>query len=297
MLSTAALDRTIRAAVRVLTILLRFGTELNPRAEQQVDEIHRRKMPEIARDVVVVDNALTPGISECAAGRVVIGGDNTFREFSGFDCGVGHVAGGLQRYDLVHFVTDAFHRLYVDYLARFTTPLLHAVAGRPVCLGHIDCYNQPIEILGFRSQHWMRTGYFFLPPEEVQTLGSFVRLRDRSAFFSGDPAAPFRPDAPLSRTYQEYLIDWITGHDIGQGVQWHSGFALTPETLPTFEWKAQSIMNEHLLGIHLRALGCRLIDVTWLATMLARGTAIDWKTPWQQQLAHRDQDALVVAGP
>jgi len=283
--------------VRVLTILVRYGTELYPHAEEHVAEIYRRQMPGVARDVVVVDNALPSGYVEPGDHRLVIGGDNTFREFSGFDRALQHLAGDLWQYDLVHFVTEAFHTLYVDYLARFDTALLEAIVGRAVCVGHIDCYNQPIEILGFLSQHWIRTCFFYMSPGDARALGSCVTLRDGAPFFSGDPAAPFRADAPLSRRYQEYLIDWITGQDIGQGVTWHSSFGLTPETLPSFERKAMySIMNEHLLGIRLRAMGCRVTDVTWLATMLktGNGSAIRWDTPWQHQLANRDHAALAV---
>jgi hypothetical protein len=46
----------------------------------------------------------------------------------------------------------------------------------------------------------------------------------------------------------------------------------------------------------LRALGCRSIDVTWLASMLrTRGAAdIPWTTSWREQLANRDRDAILL---
>jgi len=55
-----------------------------------------------------------------------------------------------------------------------------------------------------------------------------------------------------------------------------------------------SIFNEHLLAIRLRALGCRLIDVTWLSSMLRTRSApeIAWATGWQEQLASRDCDSI-----
>ena len=63
--------------------------------------------------------------------------------------------------------------------------------------------------------------------------------------------------------------------------------------------KALTIINEHLLGVRLRAMGCRLIDVTWLAAVLRRSARadIDWNTGWRQQLAQRDQAAIVVPEP
>jgi len=196
----------------------------------------------------------------------------------------------------VHFATSAFKTLYVAYLDRFDLEVLGAMNGRPVCLGHLDCYNEPIDVLAYRSQHWVRSCFFFLPPAEVKALGRFAFVGDGRPFFSGDPDAPFRSDAPISANYREYIVRWLAGADIGQGVSWHSGFALSRETRPAFEHKAMSILNEQLLGIRLRALGCRLIDVTWLSTELRRKrpAEIPWSAGWREQLANRETDALRV---
>jgi hypothetical protein len=129
----------------------------------------------------------------------------------------------------------------------------------------------------------------------VKILGSLVSARRRDEWFSGRPDTPFRLDAPLSRGYRHLITDWLTGGDIGQGVQWHTRIGLDKRNLPEFERKALAILNEHLLGIRLRAAGCRTIDVTWLSGQLARGrTQIDWNTPWSRQLSERDRDAVVV---
>src|SRR5919197_786912 len=126
------------------------------------------------------------------------------------------IGSALSKYDVIHLATSAFNTLYTAYFERFTIPLLTAAAGRAVCLGHIDCYNEAVRGRSFISQHWIRTCFFLL-----------------------------------------------TGADIGQGVAWHSRIALAAEALPGFEQKALCILNEQMLGIRLRALGCRLVDVTW----------------------------------
>jgi hypothetical protein len=285
--------------VRILTIFVRFGTEQYAHAEEELDEIFSRQMPSITRAVLVVDNTLRTVSDEGGAGRLLIGGDNSVREFSAFDRAVQHVGSDLWRYDLLHFATSAFNTLYVDYLRRFDVTLLECAARNANCLGHVDCYNHAVEVLNFRTQHWIRTGFFFLRPTDVKILGSFVTVRDRRQFFSGDPNAPFAADAPIDSRYRQYLIDWLTGDDIGQGVRWHSRLTLTPETLPDFEQKAISILNEHLLSVRLRAIGCRVIDATWLATVLARNASavVRWDTNWREQLANRDRDALVLSPP
>ncbi len=288
-----------RAPMRVLTILARFGTDQYPHAEQEIQEIFTRQMPAIDRDVIIVDNALPRDVVETRQGVVLLGGDNRAREFSAFDRALDFVGSDIWSYDLVHFATSAFNTLYVAYLERFDGRLLEALVGRAVCVGHVDCYNEPIEVRTYRSQHWMRSCFFFLPPAEVRALGSFVSIADARPFFSGNPDEPFRVDAPMSLRYREYIREWLTGSDIGQGVEWHSSFAVTHNTLTAFEDKARAILNEQLLGIRLRALGCPLVDVTWLSAMLRHTSPLDlsWTTPWREQLAHRDRDALSLQDP
>jgi hypothetical protein len=256
-------------------------------------------MLEIDRTVVIVDNALPRDVVEERDGAILLGGDNTSREFSAFDRAIDFIGSDIWSYDFVHFATSAFKTLYVAYLDRFDARLLHGLAGRPTCVGHLDCYNEPIEVLTYRSQHWIRSCFFFLPPEDVKALGSFVSIADAGRFFSGDPEEPFRVDAPISRRYREYITRWLTGYEIGQGVEWHSSFSLTRKTLPSFEQKARAILNEQLLSIRLRALGCHLVDVTWLSMMLRFRSPLEipWTTAWREQLANRDRDALIVQDP
>lgn len=273
--------------LRVLSVLVRHGVEKYPTAEADLTAFYRRQLPDVDRDVLVVDNALAPGVIEHDARRTVIGGDNTAHEFSGFDRAIAHIGGRIWSYDVVQLGTSAFQMLFTGYLTHFSTPMLERMVGRPAALGHIDCYHEPIEILGYQSQHWMRTSCFFLPPAEVLALGGFVTVHPEE-FFSHEAGQPFRPDAPLDARYRRYLIDWLTGQDVGQGVSWHSPLSLTPESLPLFEQRARAIMNEHLLAIRLRALSARLVDVTWLAGRIQDHLiAFDRRVDWKEQLGPR----------
>jgi hypothetical protein len=282
--------------VKVLSIFARHGVANYATAETGLAEVFRTQLPDVKRDVVVVDTALRPGELEVSPGRVVIGGDNSAREFSAFDAGVEYVGDRIWDYDLVNLTTSAFRELYRGYLDRFQPAVLASVASKPVCLGHIDCYNEPIQIDDCTSQHWLRTSCVFLPPTELRILGTLVSAGQRDQWFSGDASAPFRSDAPLSSTYQRLIIDWVTGKDIGQGMTWHSRISLDRDGLAEFEQKTLCLLNEHLFGLRLRAAGCRTIDVTWLSGVLARSrpSDVEWNTPWWQQLADRDRDAIRV---
>jgi hypothetical protein len=285
--------------MRIATIFLRHGAEKYLDSQARVDEVFLRQMPGICRETIVVDTALPPGLVERHSPHLtVLGADNTYSEFSGWDRALSWIGSRICSYDLVHFATSACFTLYVGYLERFDSCLLQSIVGQPVCVGHIDCYNEPVRLLSYSSQHWVRTSFFFLPPAELTALGSLVSLGDRKRIFTGDSAHPFRDDAPLSENYRRYIYDWITGGDIGQGVTWHSVFSLTQETLPEFERKALAILNEHLFAIRLRALGCRVVDTTWLCTQLARDERdVNWTLGWREQLATRGVDALLLGDP
>jgi hypothetical protein len=282
--------------MRIATIFLRHGAQKYLDSQVRIDEIFVRQLPGIGRETIVVDTALQPGYVEIRGPQLtILGADNSSSEFSGWDHALSWIGPAIWSFDLVHFATSACFTLYVGYLERFDLRLLRRVVGRPVCVGHIDCYNEPVRLLSYASQHWIRTAFFFLPPAEVKALGSLVSLRESKRIFSGDATRPFRDDAPLSENYRRYIFDWITGGDIGQGVTWHSVFRLTQETLPEFERKALAILNEHLFSIRLRALRCRVVDATWLWTQLAQeDREVNWALGWREQLATRGVDAVLA---
>lgn len=278
--------------LHVLTIFVRAGTTTYVDAEDNLEAIYRRQLPQVRRDVLVVDNLLPGDTVEHGRGRSVIGGDNTSWEFSAIDKAVAHLGSQIWQYDLVNIVTSAFQQLYVAYLERFTEPVLTSILGERVCLGHIDCYNEHVGIGSYYSQHWLRSCFVMLPPTELKILGRCASVHHRRPWFSGSSDDPFGPASPVSVKYQQYLTDWLLGKDIGQGVTWHRTLRLDAEGLDEFEQKAIAIINEHLLSVRLRAAGCRTIDVTWLSAQIARGIEPDWSTPWWAQLAARDRDAI-----
>jgi hypothetical protein len=281
--------------MRILTLFLRFGSERYATALDDVDALYARQLPGSDRTTVVIDNALEAGHERRLSERcVVIAGDNREWEFSAWDTGLAYVGQDLLSYDLVNLCTSAFRTLYVAYLDRITDDLLAAVVrGRGLALGHIDYFPSPVRLFSYCSQHWIRTSFLFLPPEELLTLAPLATIRGRGPLFSGDPAQPFLVDAPISPNYRELILSWLTGAGTGQGVVWHSRFALTQETRAYFEAKTVAMLNEQMLSIRLRGQGCRLVDVTWAHGAVTGGGALPSPLPdWRTQLAQRPVDAV-----
>ena len=281
--------------MRVVTILVRHGTGKYQDAGQRIEEIFARQLPGIERTTITVDNELPPDYIRIQNNfEIILGGDNSSWEFSAWNKGMNYLGEEIWSYDLVHLVTSAFHTLYVDYLDRFNQTMLDVMVGRPVCVGHIDAYNEPIQIDSFASQHWLRTSFLFAPPVELKLMRDLVSVKKNWKIFGSGPDQPFVPDGTLSPNYQTYVLDWLTGRDIGQGSVWHSQIALQAESWDLFKGKATAIFNEHLFAIRLRAQGTRVIDATWLSSQLKSGgpDAVDWTTPWRKQLAERDDSKV-----
>jgi hypothetical protein len=283
--------------MRILTLFARHGTAKYSEALEELHVFYRKRLPLVHHEVLVVDNALDETYGRASKDRIIAGSNRSW-EFSAWDEGLAHIGQRVWDYDLVHLVTSAFRTLYTRYLDRFDEDMLESIAGRAAAVGHIDYYNEPVEVLGNRTQAWIRTSFVFLPPAELATLGSLVCVNGPGEFFSENHEHPFRKDAPLSENYRQYILDWLTGPGTGQGVVWHSRFEVTRELLPHFQAKVLAMLNEQMLAVRLRRQGCALVDATWLATRAAGGNLAAALRPipcWRVQLARRDTDAVPAA--
>ncbi len=276
--------------LRIATVLARHGRERYPDALAKLDDFYDRQLPDAVRTTVVVDNLL-PRSELHVLGRdaLLIGGDNAYWEFSAWDRGLAQLDRMRQSVDLVHLVTSAFDTLYTDFIWRFDEALLRAAASATAAVGHIDYYDEPVEIFGQESQHWIRSSFFFLTPAAVHALRSMVSFEQTDLLFSDDPTRPFCEKAPISTRFQQYILSWLTSEGTGQGVTWHSHFELNSETLRYFQQKATTIVNENMLSLRLRMLGYPVVDASWLASQLtaAGETQIQWEQPWRDQVTNR----------
>jgi hypothetical protein len=281
--------------MRIVTVLARHGTATYGDAVATMDGLFMRQMADVARDLLVVDTALAEQHHESlGTGRTLIGAPNTHWEFSAWDRGLAWLGERIDTYDFIHLATSAFSMLNTRHLDRFDAGMLGLVRGRAAAVGHIDYFDEPVTIGDRSLQSWLRSSFIVVPPAELRRLGSLVSVDDPRPFFSGDPASPFRADAPLSERYRDDIIGWLTGPGTGQGVEWHSRFALTPATLGLFAAKAMAILNEQVLSARLRAQGCALVDATWLATQRARlapDEPLGAIPEWRWQITQRDVDA------
>jgi glycosyltransferase involved in cell wall biosynthesis len=247
---------------RILCLYLRHG--LDEHAEG-LDELRGWYAANISRGSVtiwIIDNKLPTGFDgHDWSGCRLLGGDNRCWEFSGWQRTLGAYAPELREFDVVHFVTSAFGKLHAGYLNHFSEDQLDMVVHRPVCLGHVDSYDEPVELCGRKSRSWIRTSFFFLSRESLSKLGSLVSLDDPDLFFG--LYGMFKRNSPISDNYKDKITQWLGG-DAVQGVAWHGSI----DRIDRFKTKAFAILNEHMLSIRLREAGVQLVDLQWLEQQL-----------------------------
>src|SRR5258707_13256708 len=103
--------------MRVLVLFVRHGGERYSTALDELTRLYERRAPRLTRSTIVIDNALPAELSkELGPDSRLIGGDNTWWEFSGWQRAIDQLGSEVKKYDVVQFVSFAFRARYTGYL-------------------------------------------------------------------------------------------------------------------------------------------------------------------------------------
>ncbi|MCU0605878.1 MAG: hypothetical protein MUF78_00290 [Candidatus Edwardsbacteria bacterium] len=211
--------------------------------------------------------------SRLAPDEVVIGGDNSYREFSGWMRGIQYALQQDVRPDAVMFANETYRLNAGEYRHCLTDELFEFVIGQSACAGLTYGFNRhrgwlrfvthapaTYEIKGERFNHWVRSNVLILPYRVLQRL-EWPRLRAAEFFACGYDQQPFRRDAPLSASLKRKLREYLCPTDTTSSDAWHSSFPLTAETYSLFTTKATCILDEMSLVPAIRRTGAALADI------------------------------------
>ena len=241
--------------MKIAALYVRFGENDYPNALETFLGI-TQKLGIPAAQTLVIDNQLSTETHLAQKDFVLCSGDNSTREFSAWKKKLkDHPE--YATYDYVLFCTSAFLQLYRGYLDFVALAQLQARLSTPTVFGHLDCYPQPIEQNGVQSQWWIRTCFFFVPGLIAHTLDFTPSIIDE--YFQRNASDPFRPGAPVSNNYREYITHWLTGKGYDE-MRWHSSFELNANSLEKFILKAKTIFIEHSIKIQLNQMSVPILD-------------------------------------
>lgn len=258
-------------------ILVQYNRQKYPQALRRL--VQKTQSLENTRTTLVVVDNLWPGdwYHEVSSDLFHLAGDNSSWEFSAFDRGRRFLAENNREFDLYAFVTDAFTAYGDGFLDLIDNHTLDYTLGLRACTGWVDSIFESFQAFDYRYVQYLRTSFLLMPAPVLKQLGTLTTPIEVSRLFSGDPAAPFRQDAPLSRNLQDFLITWLTGapSSIELERQWHSRFDLDESTLPLFEAKTLAILREHLLSARLLGQGAPCFDFRLLNKLSERQVTLD----------------------
>jgi hypothetical protein len=250
----------------VYLVLLEFGQEHEAAALDLLLPALRRLFPGANIRGAVVDNAITGG-AELATDRGLhrVGGDNTLREFSGWDCGLGWLE---RRFTpapdaIVVLANDTIVRQDKQGRVRDIPIDRVAEAARGALVGYVEAYPRPVELFGLSLRQWVDTSLIIAAQSTLAALRPFARPFPDDQLFSDDWRLVFREPSPLSDNYRTYLKTWLFGERIDGEFEhtWHAHEPLTELNFEAFKIKLRCLFCEHLMSAHARARGIPLVDI------------------------------------
>lgn len=181
-----------------------------------------------------------------------MGGNNRYREFSGWEKGVETIAALDIPCDLILFVNDMFitpgESFLKDYASR---ELFQRSFDDRTIIGRIDSTGQKYTVYGYDVSRWICSNCFVAPKTAIDEIGSLVPIKENINDFLEKifPGAPlFKANAPMNKQYKVWLEEWLT-------TKWHSKFDLNETTWDLFRTKVRNIFNEALLTARFKEIG------------------------------------------
>lgn len=250
----------------VYLVLLEFGQQHEQKAIELLIPTLQRVFPDAIVRGAIVDNALA-GSAELAINHRLhrVSGDNTMREFSGWDRGIAWVEG---RYTLA---PDAIFVLANDTVVR--AEKLERVRGLPAdrveavsrgaLVGYVEAYPRPVSLFGLSLRQWVDTSLAIAARPTLAALRPLARPLADEELFADDWRRLFREPSPLSDNYRAYLKTWLFGErtdgEFTHG--WHAQEPLTESNAEAFKAKLRSLLCEHLFSARARERGIPLVDI------------------------------------
>ncbi len=219
--------------------------------------------------ILVIDNSIPEGFEKTLAnGCHLIAGDESSRDFSGWDKGVDwiQVAHAPKADSIFLFANDTFYRSYgKEYLTLFRPGEVKGALERDGLVGYADdAYPEDVELFGISSRKWIRSNLFIMNYRTLQRLLPLAIRHTDEQLFSPDWKQFFHSEVPISRNYQQFLKTWLFGNTFPNSSYrraWHSQAKLTPDNFFTFKKKTRSILSEHFLSARAANLGIPVFDV------------------------------------
>jgi hypothetical protein len=248
----------------VVILYLEYGAKHRWQIEMHLKPLVHRLFRDHRVALYIIDNSGAvepyPESKECR----IIEGDNSAREFSGWDKALTELLPHLDDSTVLCFCNDTFARNYdSNYLNWFDPEEVARAIGRHAIVGYVDEKPAAFCIENKWIQSWLRTSLFLTTVNTTRKLLPFRRNFSASDFAkSGDSL--FSPNGSIHPEVAHMIDRWLVKKsdtsNNEEGI-WHSAVPLNEQNRTFLQEKAKSILTEFSLSARVQAQGIEIFDV------------------------------------
>jgi hypothetical protein len=203
---------------------------------------------------------------------IIIGGDNSNLDFSGWEKGVKWLENNNHDCDLLIFANDSYPLNLEEYQPYISANIFqflyeHGVSAgviyntnymdwRRIFMLHPDTFA-----IGEKAfNYWVRTNLFIIPFKNREIIKQVNRKTVTLIHAIYDEHQLF--DRSISSNLQRHIIEYLCpAPDANPKYIWHSRFVLSTGTFERFRIKARTILCEKLIALEAANGGAQFIDI------------------------------------
>jgi len=185
-----------------------------------------------------------------------IGGDNSEREFSGWQKGLEALRSTNTPYDVIVFINEAFTLYGKSILDREDVrSIIENSINTNSVVGRFDNGKEKFTLSGSDVSEWICTNCFIIPREIMDKIKNIVSVKKENLnIFFDDNKLEFKENAPMSESFKKHITEWLT-------IDWHSKIEINDATWDLFKNKTLAILNEALFTAKLKESGIKIMAI------------------------------------
>jgi len=246
-------------------LYLEFGPQHRWQIEKHLIPLLNRLFPGAKFQITIIDNSGEAAPCDLP-NTAVIAGDNSTREFSGWQKGIDFLSDkAIDDNTIFCLCNDTFARHYgTKFLDWFDQKEVQEALNRGLAVGHVDHTREEFELFGWKTRKWIRTNIFFLRYAELKKILPIVFPIDEKEIFADEGDSLFKENRLLSPNLRAYLDHWLVmGPEVpGESKErWYMSARLSNENREIYVMKAKSLLIEFSISARLLKEGIEIFDI------------------------------------
>lgn len=242
----------MKKRLKVIALFLQYDTEKYPCASHYFKK-YLDMLNNVDVELITIDNKLNIfSYNRVSKNELIIDGDNSLWEFSGWQKGLRFIYDNKIDYDVIIFANDAFLAPAggnTDLSSIINDEAIKTAYEENAMIGQFVSIGEGVSINGIYIYNYARTHCFLLSKKVIEKIKCIpsVDYNFLNKCISEKPSKYyFRRNAPLSKNFKTFIANHLQN-------RWHSKIDIR-EDWDLYRGKVLSYLNEMLLTAKVRDL-------------------------------------------